>query len=175
MTVGTPRPGVCVASLAALFAPPPAAAQDAPAMPPAGAVALFEVVADGVQIYACEAATRERDPVWVFRGPEAALFDASGRQVGTHGTGPHWRLADGSAAVGVVAANAPAPRSGAIPWLLLRATPEAAAPAPAGRLREAAWIRRFDTEGGVAPAGRCEPGDTARMRYTARYSFYAAR
>jgi Protein of unknown function (DUF3455) len=145
----------------------PAAAQEAPVMPPAGAVPLFEVMANGVQIYACEA--REAGPAWVFRAPEAALFDAAGRQIGTHGAGPHWRLADGSTSGGAVAANAPAPRSGAIPWLLLRATPEAAP----GHLREAAWIRRFDTEGGAAPAGRCEPGEAARMRYSARYAFYA--
>lgn len=153
---------------AAMFVSP-AVAQDAPVMPPAGAAPLFEVVADGVQIYACEA--RDGGPAWVFRAPEAALFDASGRQVGTHGAGPHWRLADGSATAGVVSANAAAPRSGAIPWLLLRATPEAAP----GRLREAAWIRRFDTEGGAAPAGRCEPGEAARMRYSARYTFFAPR
>ena len=146
----------------------PAAAQETPrVMPPAGAFPLLEVVADGVQIYACEA--RDGGPGWVFKGPEAALFDASGRQVGTHGAGPHWLLADGSKTLGAVAGDVPAPHPGAIPWLLLRTTPEAAP----GRLRDAAWIRRFDTEGGVAPAGRCEPGDSAWMRYSARYTFYA--
>lgn len=146
----------------------PLAAQDAQVMPPAGSVSVLEVVADGVQVYACEA-RNGGTLAWVFKGPEALLFDAAGRQVGTHGAGPHWLLADGSKTVGSVAGTAPAPRPGAIPWLLLRATPEAAP----GRLRDAAWIRRFDTEGGTAPAGRCEPGDAARMRYSARYTFYA--
>ncbi len=164
-TRAAPRRVAPAALLAALAAS--AAAQETPVMPPAGSAPLFDVVADGVQTYSCEA--REGGPAWVFRGPEAALFDGTGRQVGTHGAGPHWRLADGSTTVGAVAANAPAPRPAAIPWLLLRATPEAAP----GRLREAVWIRRFDTEGGNAPAGRCEPGDTARMRYSARYTFFA--
>lgn len=159
------RGAPAAALLAALASP--AGAQEAPVMPPAGAAPFFDVVADGVQVYGCEA--RDGAPAWVFKGPEALLFDASGRQVGTHGAGPHWRLADGSATVGAVAANAPAPRPGAIPWLLLRATPEGAP----GRLRDAAWVRRFDTEGGAAPAGRCEPGDTARMRYSARYTFFS--
>lgn len=168
MTAAARRRGASAALLAALAVLPPALAQEAPAMPPAGAAPLLDVVADGVQVYACEA--RDAGPVWVFRGPEAALFDDAGRQVGTHGAGPHWRLADGSTTRGAVAVNAPAPRPGAIPWLLLRATPEAAP----GRLREVAWIRRYDTEGGAAPAGRCESGEVARMRYSARYTFYAA-
>jgi Protein of unknown function (DUF3455) len=166
-TATAPLGGVRAVSLAVMLALP-AAAQQAPVMPPAGAAPLLEVAADGVQIYACEA--RDAGTAWVFRGPEAALFDGTGRQVGTHGAGPHWRLADGSANTGAVAANAPAPRPGAIPWLLLRATPDDAAP---GRLRDAAWVRRFDTEGGAAPAGRCEPGETARMRYSARYTFFS--
>ena len=170
MTAAAPRRGAAaaVAFLAALAVPPPAAAQETPAMPPAGAAPLLDVVADGVQVYVCE--VRDAGPVWVFRGPEAALFDGAGRQVGTHGAGPHWRLADGSATRGSVAVNAPAPRPGAIPWLLLRAAPEASP----GRLRETAWIRRYETDGGGAPAGRCEPGEAARMRYSARYTFYAA-
>ena len=166
-TAPAPRRGVVRAAPLALLALP-ATAQEAPVMPPAGAAPLLEVVADGVHFYACEA--RDAGSAWVFRGPEAALFDSAGRQVGPHGAGPHWRLADGSANTGAVAANAPAPRPGAIPWLLLRATPDDAAP---GRLREAAWVRRFDTEGGAAPAGRCEPGETARMRYSARYTFFS--
>ncbi|MBD0270513.1 MAG: DUF3455 domain-containing protein, partial [Acetobacteraceae bacterium] len=144
----------------------PVAAEPVPA--PDGTTRLLVLGADGVQIYAC--GPSKLGHAWLFQGPEALLFDAVGRQVGTHGAGPHWRLVDGSTTRGAVAVNAPAPRPGAIPWLLLRAAPEAAA----GRLRDAAWIRRYDTEGGAAPAGGCEPGDAARMRYSARYTFYAA-
>ncbi len=138
--------------------------------PPQGAAHLFDLRADGVQIYQCQA--RDGGHGWVFQGPEAALFDATGRQVGTHGAGPHWLLAYGSRVTGTVAANAPAPAAGAIPWLLLRAT---AAETP-GRLRSVAFIRRYDTVGGVAPASGCDAasaGQTARMRYSAMYGFYA--
>ena len=168
MTPAALRLGPSAAAFAALAAPPPAVAPEATVSPPAGAAPLLDVAANGVQVYARE--VREAGPVWVFRRPEAALFDGAGRQVGTHGAGPHWRLADGSATAGAVTVNAPAPRPGAIPWLLLRATPEAAP----GRLREAAWIRRYETEGGAAPTGGREPGEAARMRYSARHSFYAA-
>ncbi|MDB5373140.1 MAG: hypothetical protein JWP04_1782 [Belnapia sp.] len=145
----------------ALAAPLPALAQVAA---PAGAVHLFDLAADGVQIYACQ--PREGGAAWVFQAPEALLFDATGRQQGTHGAGPHWLLGDGSRVTGTVLETAPA--AGSIPWLLLRAAP---AEAP-GRLRDVTLIRRFDTRGGTAPAGGCEPGQVARMRYSATYGFY---
>lgn len=44
------------------------------------------LAADGVQLCACE--SRSGGHGWVFKGPEAALFDAGGRQAGTHGAGP---------------------------------------------------------------------------------------
>ncbi|MBR0654930.1 DUF3455 domain-containing protein [Plastoroseomonas arctica] len=135
--------------------------------PPAGSAHLFDLGADGVQIYACQA--REGRPVWVFQAPEAALFEGNGRQLGTHGAGPHWVLADGSRVTGVVAGSAPAPVAGAIPWLLLRATPDQTP----GQLRGVGFIRRFDTVGGAPPPGACTSGEVARMRYAAIYGFYA--
>lgn len=85
---------------------------------PKGAPLLLAVDADGVQIYTCEA----KDPgfAWVFKAPEANLFDKQGRQIGTHFAGPSWKFADGGV-VGEVAARADAPASGAIPWVLLKA------------------------------------------------------
>jgi Protein of unknown function (DUF3455) len=154
-------------AVAAMLAAP-ATAQPVP--PPAGATLLLELAADGVQIYACE--LREQRPAWVFKAPEAALFDAAGRQVGSHGAGPFWRMDDGSRITGAVTANAPAPRPGAIPWLLLRATADDAP----GALRATAWVRRFDTVGGLATPDGCEAatiGRTLRMRYTATYGFFA--
>lgn len=137
--------------------------------PPDGAKLLFEVDADGVQTYACEA--RDGRFAWVFKGPEAALFDAAGRQVGTHGAGPHWRLSDGSEVIGQVTASAPAPVAGAVPWLLLRAMPRETA----GGLRHVAWVRRFETRSGVPPPDGCDAGHggaAVRMRYFARYAFF---
>ena len=85
---------------------------------PANAPLVLEVEADGVQIYACEAKGQGFE--WVFKAPEANLFDRQGRQIGTHFAGPTWKNNEG-AVVGEVAARADAPTAGAIPWLLLKA------------------------------------------------------
>jgi hypothetical protein len=146
-------------------------AEDSALAPPEGAALLLRVVADGVQIYACEA--KDKGAEWVFKSPEATLFDGDGRQVGTHFAGPSWKLADGSVVVGDVAARADAPEAGAIPWLLLRAKSHDGG----GTLPNAAFIRRIETRGGAAPKVGCDAAhiaDQARMRYSAVYEFYAA-
>jgi hypothetical protein len=82
-------------------------------------------------------------------------------------------MADGSAIVGEVIAKADAPERGAIQWLLLRAK----AHEGQGILGEAAFIRRTDTKGGVAPTAGCDAGhisEQARMRYFAIYQFFSA-
>ena len=94
-------------------------ADQAAVTPPAGSTLLLEVMADGVQIYTCEAKGSTFE--WSFKGPEANLFDKQGRQIGTHFAGPTWKLDDGSTIVGEVVAKADAPEQGAIQWLLLRA------------------------------------------------------
>lgn len=146
---------------------PPLAAQPVPA--PAGQVPRLVLGADGVQIYACE--PRDSGHAWVFKGPEAALFDGTGRQVGTHGAGPFWRLdADRSMVTAEVAGSAAAPVAGAIPWLLLRVRSREGDSV----LTRTGWIRRIDTQGGVAPREGCDAaraGAVARMRYHAVYEF----
>jgi hypothetical protein len=143
---------------------------DEPAVaPPQGATLLFEVIADGVQIYACEA--KDNGFEWAFKGPEASLFDERGRQHGTHFGGPTWKLDDGSAVVGEVVAKGDAPEPGAIPWLLLRAKSHEGS----GRLSTVAFIRRAETKGGTAPASGCDAShlsEQARMRYSAEYQFF---
>ena len=136
---------------------------------PQGAPLLLEALADGVQVYACEAKGSGYE--WVFKGPEASLFDKQGRQIGQHYAGPTWMTADRSAVVGEVAARADAPKPGAIPWLLLRGKNQVGT----GPLASAAFIRRVDTVGGAAPAGGCDAahnGEQARMRYSALYEFF---
>ena len=137
---------------------------------PKGAPLLLAVDADGVQIYTCEA--KDQGFAWVFKAPEANLFDKQGRQIGTHFAGPSWKFADGSV-VGEVAARADAPAGGAIPWLLLRAKSHQGS----GALSSVAFIRRADTKGGVAPASGCDAahvGAQARVRYYALYQFFGA-
>ena len=139
--------------------------------PPQGSALLLQVTADGVQIYACEAKGSLFQ--WTFKAPEANLFDKQGRQIGTHFAGPTWKMADGSAIVGEVTAKADAPERGAVQWLLLRAK----AHEGQGILGEAAFVRRTETKGGVAPTTGCDAGhvsEQARMRYSAIYQFFSA-
>jgi hypothetical protein len=136
--------------------------------PPKGAPLLLELEADGVQIYACEA--KDQGVAWLFKAPEANLFDRQGRQVGTHFAGPTWKLSD-SAVVGEVVGRADAPLAGAIPWLLLKAKSHEGS----GVLSTVAFIRRADTKGGAAPTAGCDSahkGELARVRYSALYQFF---
>ena len=139
--------------------------------PPQGSTLLFEVGADGVQIYTCE--SKAGGFQWSFKAPEANLFDKQGRQIGTHFAGPTWKMDDGSAVVGEVIAKADAPDPGAGQWLLLRAKWHEGS----GTLSQAAFIRRTDTKGGEAPKTGCDASHLsrqARMRYSAIYQFFGA-
>lgn len=139
--------------------------------PPAGARILLRTAADGVQVYTCQASGSGFG--WVFKAPEAALFDEHGRQIGKHFAGPSWQSFDGSLVSGEVAAKADAPSADSIPWLLLRAKTREGT----GQFGQVAFIQRIDTKGGVAPASGCDSahaGAEAQIRYSAVYVFYAA-
>jgi hypothetical protein len=123
---------------------------------PEGQKAVLTATGKGVQIYACQNAQ------WVFQAPEATLFDAAGKEIGTHGAGPVWTLRDGRSVKGTVVARGDAPDKRDIPWLLLKGD---------GSFE---YIRRSDTHGGVAPAGGCETGRTLRVDYSAVYTFYSS-
>jgi Protein of unknown function (DUF3455) len=124
------------------------------------------VAATGVQIYQC------RDSKWAFVAPQAELWDARGRLIGTHYAGPHWESADGSRIVGAVKQRADAPQAGAIPWLLLGAKSVGAE----GAFSKVTSVQRVATHGGVAPAGGCSQiGEEARVYYTADYYFFTAK
>ena len=131
------------------------------------------VSAIGVQVYECRAASAGAAPSWTFVAPEARLFDATGRLIGSHGAGPHWLADDGSRLLGRVTARADAPLPGAIPWLLLATSSEA----PHGRFGGVTHIQRVQTQGGVAPATGCEAatiGAQSRVPYTADYRLFKA-
>ncbi|HET6307572.1 MAG TPA: DUF3455 domain-containing protein [Rhodopila sp.] len=167
----TTRHRPILATLAACVLTTAAAAQPATVAPPQGARQVLEVQAQGVQVYTCEASANGYH--WAFTAPDAWLFDATGRQVGTHFAGPTWQLQDGSKIVGAVQAQAPSPEPNAVAWLLLRVKSHAGT----GLLDNAAFVRRIDTHGGAAPTTGCDATQAktqARMRYTARYVFYAA-
>lgn len=139
---------------------------------PAEASVVLEAKGEGVQIYGCSAAGDGFK--WTFKGPDAKLIDASGKEIGTHFAGPTWKLADGSTVQGELNSSRPAPEPGAVPWLLLRAKTGTAT----GSLAGVVFIRRTATHGGVAPATGCataaDAGKTVQIPYSATYGFYAA-
>jgi hypothetical protein len=127
---------------------------------------LGEYAGKGVQIYVCSikgAATE-----WAFKAPEAELVDAQGRPFAKHYAGPTWEATDGSKIVGKVLATAPAPKAGAIPWLLLSTKSSGS-----GVFASARFAQRVNTSGGVGPTGACpKAGTERRVDYTADYLFY---
>ncbi len=146
-----------------------ASAAPAPSIdPPAGTRALT-LHASGVQVYACEFDAQHRLQ-WVFRNPDAVLYDASGAAILRHGAGPSWEAHDGSRIVGRVLAQRPSPNAASIPQLLLE-THDAGA--PAGLLAGVRYVQRRDTVGGTAPGAACaSEHQVGSTPYLAEYVFY---
>ncbi len=166
---------VCASAavLAACTSTPPVAVPAALAVP-AGQSLATAASAKGVQIYECR---KDKGlDAWVFIGPEATLFDARDREIGSHGLaasglGPFWQAADGSRIVGAVKGRADAPQDGAIAWLLLSTTAEG----PQGTFSTVKNVQRVDTVGGLPPKEGCAPGtygQRVRVPYTATYRFF---
>ena len=132
----------------------------------------FAASAKGVQIYECRA--RKDDATqyeWVFKAPEADLFDARGKKIGRHYGGPTWESNDGSKVLGEVKGREPSTDANAIPWLLLGARKHEGN----GVFSRVSSIQRLETVGGKAPAGGCDQssmGKELRVPYRAVYYFY---
>lgn len=141
---------------------------------PAGQVFAFEMAASGVQIYDCKVNKDDaRKFEWVFRAPEAELFDDNSVKVGKHYAGPTWEGKDGSKVVGEVVAKYDGPDETAIPWLLLKAKSNAGT----GKFAKITSIQRVATVGGKAPLKGCsdfQVGAEKRTPYKATYNFYRA-
>ncbi len=139
---------------------------------PDGQTVLLKALGKGVQIYGCKA--KPGDPgkfEWSFKAPEADLTNEHGDKIAKHYAGPTWEANDGSKVVGEKKADAPAPRPGAVPWLLLKAKTNEGT----GTFARVTYIQRVDTEGGVAPAAGCDQARVnteARVDYIANYYFY---
>jgi hypothetical protein len=175
------RPGDCAtAAMSVLLAACVSQHAAAPAIPasiqpPANQTLQLRARAVGVQIYVCQAS--HDDPMrfdWVFKAPEAQLFDKSGKPIIKHFAGPTWQSVDGSSVIGEVVAKDNGPDPMAIPWLLLRAK----ATSGEGSLSHTQSVQRLNTVGGKAPEGGCGAGivgSEVSVHYTADYLFYGAR
>lgn len=137
--------------------------------PPAGAHSVLVAKGVGVQIYTCT--DTGTGPRWVLTAPDAKLLDASGKTIGSHFAGPTWKLEDGSQVQGDRIGSKTAPEARSVAWLLLRAKAGTAT----GKFADIAFIRRTETQGGMAAESACKPGDTSRVPYTATYTFYTAK
>lgn len=150
---------------------PPDAPQEL--RPPADQVLVLEARATGVQIYECSASQAQPARFeWVFKAPEADLFDPTGRKIGKHYAGPTWESADGSAVVGEMKARDAGPDPSAIPWLLLGAKSSSGT----GVFTRVKSVQRLQTVGGKAPSTPCGQDNAkqvVRVPYKAGYYFYA--
>lgn len=134
---------------------------------PAGHRVRFQAFALGVQVYTWNGTA------WVFQRPEAGLYADPGYrgQIGTHYAGPIWEGNDGSKVQAAVVERC-TPNPGAIPWLLLQATPLQ----ERGMFAGISYIQRLNTIGGTAPAEiGAFIGQEVRVPYTAEYVFYSFR
>jgi hypothetical protein len=163
-----------LAAATAACTTPPTVVVPESLQPAANETLALTVPARGVQIYECRARKDGAGFEWGFVAPDAQLFDARSRAIGSHGAGPVWQSTDGSRIVGALKARANAPAANAIPWLLLSAK----STGPAGAFSAVTSIQRVNTSGGVAPTTPCSEdlkGTTARVPYTADYLFFTVR
>jgi hypothetical protein len=138
--------------------------------PPAHERVLLQVHAKGDQIYSCKADGAVF--AWTLNAPDAQLMDKSGKPFGKHSAGPSWEANDGSRITGKAVANAPAPASESIPWLLVSVVSRSGE----GVLTRVTSVQRVNTKGGKAPAYGCDGahvGHEVRVPYSADYVFFA--
>jgi hypothetical protein len=135
---------------------------------PPQAERVMTLAASGVQIYSCEF-DAQHQLGWVFKSPQATLYDASGHAVVRHSTGPSWETDDGSKIVGKVLAQRPSETPQSIPQLLL----ETHVMSGNGTLSTVRYVQRVHTVGGLKPAAACTAEhETGSSPYLADYVFY---
>jgi hypothetical protein len=145
---------------------------------PIASKVVYTLQGRGDQIYVC---AQEKDGMkWVLKAPAAVLYDASNQPVGKHGYGPRWTWKDGSALIGKVVGKKDAPDAANIPWLLVKTDPftgpNNGESDPAGALDDITYVKRTDTQGGIAPTTGCDAaniGASQAVPYSATYTFYS--
>ena len=140
--------------------------------PPAGSSPILTAHAKGDQIYQCTLSSSVYS--WQLQAPDAKLFDAQGKVVGSHYVGPVWEYKEGSRVVGRVLNKIDVAPDSSISWLLV----EVIAHKGDGLFSEVRFINRINTHGGLSPVSGCDSnhlGTEKRVAYTADYIFYATR
>ena len=124
----------------------------------------------GVQVFRCE--PRGSGYTWLYRLPEADLFDASGKAVVRHGANFSFEHADGSRLLGSVVDFDDAPEASNLRWLLLSTRSFGQ-----GVLSGITFVQRVNTIGGMPPA-RCDAAQQNRLLrvdFSADFVFYKPR
>ncbi len=132
-----------------------------------GKTVVLALHGEGAQLYECRT-DAQGGLAWRLREPIASLMQA-GKTLGRHFVGPTWELADGSAVVGKVAAQAPGATARDIAQLKLNIIEHRGA----GKLASVTVIQRLDTHGG-AYAAKCDVAGAIHVEpYSAEYIFLA--
>lgn len=135
---------------------------------PPQAERAMTLVASGVQTYSCEF-DAQHSLGWVFKSPQAMLFDASGHAAVRHGAGPSWEAEDGSRIQGRVLAQQASDTPASIPQLLL----ETHSTSGSGTLSAIRYVQRVHTVGGLMPTAPCSAEhEIGSSPYLADYVFY---
>jgi hypothetical protein len=137
---------------------------------PSDLEAVLQLSARGVQVFRCE--KRESGFVWVFRQPDAELFDPSGRAVGRHGSSFSFENIDGSRLVSTIAAYDDAPNPADLRWLLLTTRSYGK-----GAFDAVTYVQRINTRGGMPPEScqSTQANQLLRVDFSAEFVFYRAR
>ena len=142
---------------------------------PAGNKVAWETVGKGDITYECKDKANAPGQVeWTFVGPDATLWDRSGKMVGRYfGPPATWEANDGSKLTATQLAVAPS-TAGALPYQLVKANPAMGSGAMSG----VTYIQRVNLSGGVAPANMActaaNKGQKTTVQYQADYIFYKA-
>ncbi len=151
---------------------------DLPANLPAGNTRIATFYAVGVQKYKAQLkpGSTPAEYMWAFVAPQATLYDAHNKMVGTHSAGPTWQLYGATDSIYgqafTPARSAPSPDAGAIDWLQLMPK---SGKTTTGIFANVSYIQRIATKGGKAPATAPTNGDeTVNVNYTAVYRFTKA-
>jgi hypothetical protein len=147
---------------------------DLPANLPNGNTRIATYFAEGVQKYGAQVQANS-NPVtyeWVFVAPQADLYDATNKKVGTHSAGPTWQLSPADSIYGQQfspSKSAPGPDPNSIAWLQLMPK---TGKTSTGVFANVFYIQRIATKGGKAPATLpVNAAETIDVKYTAIYRF----